>query len=484
MNLDDAREPAAPRDPLRYGPDYLPPDPAPWTTPTTSAAPSVEEPAAVPASPPPPRAASRRVRGAVAGVTAAALLLVGGGVFAGHRLWSAGPDTTTTASGPVLPGGSAGQGSGDQGSGDQGAAGQGGDGGSGGSLPGGTLPGGSLPGGLPGAGGYGSGQGGTQSQKSTATTAEGRAAVTTISPALVNITTTIGYGQAEAAGTGIVLTADGTVLTNHHVVEGATSITAEDIGNGQTYQATVVGYDSTHDVAVLQLADASGLVTATIDQDGVSIGDGVVGVGNAGGLGGSPSAAEGKVTALDRDITVSAEDGGSSEHLTGLIETDAAIQAGDSGGALVDLEGEVVGVDTAASSANSTGRGAPEGYAIPIDDALAIAGQITSGRSSSTVHVGQTAFLGVQLESGMRGYSATIDGTVVGGVVSGSAADQLGLRAGDIIVQVDGKRVDDADALGEVVRSAQVGDSITVTWYSQSGQQHSGSATLGAGPVG
>jgi S1-C subfamily serine protease len=423
------------------------------------------------------RARSRRGLGAVAGVTAAALLLVGGGAVAGHRLWSAGPDTTTTASGPVLPGGSAGQGSGDQG-----AAGQGGDSGSGGSIPGGSLPGG-LPG-SGGYGGYGADQGGSQSQKSTATTSEGQAAVATISPALVNITTTIGYGEAEAAGTGIVLTADGTVLTNHHVVEGATSITAEDVGNGQTYQATVVGYDSSHDVAVIKLADASGLATATVDQDGVAIGDGVVGVGNAGGLGGSPSAAEGKVTALDRDITVSAEDGGSAEHLTGLIETNAAIQAGDSGGALVDLKGEVVGVDTAASSANSTGRGEPEGYAIPIDDALAIAEQITSGESSSTVHVGQTAFLGVQLESGMRGYSTTIDGTVVAGVVSGSAADQIGLSAGDIIVQVDGKRVDDADALGEVVRSAQVGDSITVTWYSQSGQQHSGSATLGAGPVG
>src|SRR5215831_7652968 len=171
-----------------------------------------------------------------------------------------------------------------------------------------------------------------------------------VSPGLVDVTSTLGYAGATAAGTGIVLTSNGEVLTNNHVINGATSVKVTDIGNGKTYQATVVGYDASHDIAVLQLSGASGLTTTTGDSSTVRVGDSVVGIGNAGGKGGTPSVAAGTVTALNQSITASDEGSSSSERLSGLIETNADIQAGDSGGPLVNSHGQVIGVDTAASS--------------------------------------------------------------------------------------------------------------------------------------
>ena len=174
-----------------------------------------------------------------------------------------------------------------------------------------------------------------------------------VSPGLVDVNTVLGYEGARAAGTGIVLTSDGEILTNHHVIEGATEISVTNVGNGKTYSAEVVGYDATHDIAVLALKDASGLETAKIgDSSKVALGDRVVGIGNAGGAGGTPSYAPGKVTALDQAITATDESGADPEKLTGLIQTDANIQAGDSGGPLANASGEVVGVDTAAGTSN------------------------------------------------------------------------------------------------------------------------------------
>ena len=205
-----------------------------------------------------------------------------------------------------------------------------------------------------------------------------------VDPGLVDINTTLGYQQEEAAGTGIVLSSSGVILTNNHVIDGATTISVTDIGNGKTYSASVVGYSRTKDIAVLQLHGASGLQTATIgDSSKVSVGEGVVGIGNAGGTGGTPSAAGGTVTALNQSITASDDGDGSSEQLTGLIETNADIQAGDSGGSLVNTSGEVVGIDTAASagfSFQSSGQSSGnQGYAIPINEAITIAKQIELG---------------------------------------------------------------------------------------------------------
>lgn len=462
-----------PSDPERYGPDYLP-----WggLAPSGSAgggSTGEHLPPAAEASPA-PSTHNRTARLTVALVAAAALVV--GGIGIGYAVQDHGSAVTGTTSDQGSTPGSGSTNPGDQGSegwpgwpGSQGSQGQGSDGQ-----------------GSQGNGSQGQGaptdpwsQGSTTTQgKSQADTAEGKAATAAISPALVNITTTVSYGEGKAAGTGIVLTADGIVVTNHHVIEGATKISAYDVGNGQTYDVKVVGYDSTHDIAVLQLVDASGLTTATIDQDGVQVGDGVVGVGNAGGLGGTPSAAEGKVTALNQSITVRSDSGGTAERLSNLIQTDADIEPGDSGGALVDLQGEVVGVDVAASSNNTTGQGTPEGYAIPVQQALQIADQIRSGAASDAIHIGDTAFLGVQL-------SADTSGVQVGGVVSGSAAERLGLSRGDVITSVDGARVRSAASLSELIKSKKVGDQITLTWVdAATGKTQQGSATLGAGPVG
>src|ERR1700761_6564895 len=172
-----------------------------------------------------------------------------------------------------------------------------------------------------------------------------------VDPGLVDVKATLGDQGATSLGTGIVLTSTGEILTNNHVINGATSVSVTDIGNGQTYKATVVGYDESQDIAVLQLSGASGLTTANLgNSSSVTVGDTVTGIGNAGGKGGTPSVASGSVVALDQAITASDESSGTSENLTGLIESNADIQPGDSGGPLVNSSGQIVGVDTAASS--------------------------------------------------------------------------------------------------------------------------------------
>ena len=226
-----------------------------------------------------------------------------------------------------------------------------------------------------------------------------------VDPALVDVVSTDGYQGATSAGTGIVLSSTGEVLTNNHVVNGATSIKVTDIGNGKTYTATVVGYDASHDVAVIQLQGASGLTTASLGNSStVQTGDSVTALGNAEGKGGTPSVAPGTVTALNQSITASDELSSVSEQLTGLIETNAPIQPGDSGGSLVNSYGQVIGMDTAAGSSDqpqgqSSTATATQAYAIPINEAVSIAQQIESGTTTADVHIGATAFLGLEIGS-------------------------------------------------------------------------------------
>ncbi|MEY9851561.1 S1-C subfamily serine protease [Leifsonia sp. EB41] len=245
-----------------------------------------------------------------------------------------------------------------------------------------------------GYGGSGSGSSGSGSSSSTGSSALASATAAE-EVGVVDITSQLTYAQAESAGTGLVLTSNGEILTNNHVVEDATSITVTVVATGAQYTATVVGTDATDDIAVLQLSNASGLSTANLDTSGdAAVGDTVTGVGNAGGTGGTPSASPGTVTALDQTITTQAEQTAVSETLNGLIQTDADIQAGDSGGPLFNSSDQVIGIDTAAAQG-----GATEGYAIPIQNALTIAGEITSGQASSTVTLGYPAFLGVEVAS-------------------------------------------------------------------------------------
>jgi S1-C subfamily serine protease len=224
-----------------------------------------------------------------------------------------------------------------------------------------------------------------------------------VDPALVDVVSTDGDQGAEAAGTGIVLSPNGLILTNNHVINGATAIKVTDVGNGKTYTATVVGYDDSQDVAVLQLQGASGLTVASLGNSStVQVGDSVVALGNAGGKGGTPSVAAGQVTALNQSITASDELSGASEQLSGLIETNANIQPGDSGGSLVNSYGQVIGMDTAASSSQSGASSQStqtQAFAIPINTATSIAQQIEAGDASSTIHIGATAFLGLEIQS-------------------------------------------------------------------------------------
>ncbi|WP_033294308.1 S1C family serine protease [Amycolatopsis jejuensis] len=318
-----------------------------------------------------------------------------------------------------------------------------------------------------------------------------------VSPGIVNVNTELGYQGAAAAGTGIVLTSDGEVLTNNHVVEGATAIKVTDVGNGRTYSASVLGYDRSHDVAVLKLAGASGLATESIgDSSSVQVGDAVVGLGNAGGAGGAPVPAAGRVTALNQSITASDESSGSSEQLTGLIQVDADIQSGDSGGPLVNAQGQVIGVDTAASAGyqfNGGGRrgfgGSPDssgqqGYAIPINQAIAIAHQIVGGTGSDTVHIGKSAFLGVTVSDAGQTQNGPAAGAVIQQVVADGAAAKAGIAAGAVITALDGKSVDSATALTTLMDQHHPGDKITLTVSGPAGDQRDVTVVPAEGPVG
>jgi S1-C subfamily serine protease len=321
-----------------------------------------------------------------------------------------------------------------------------------------------------------------------------------VDPGLVDVVSTDGDEHATSAGTGIVLTSNGEVLTNNHVIEGATAIKVTDIGNGKTYTAKVVGYDATQDVAVIQLENASGLTIASLgNSSSVQTGESVVALGNAGGKGGTPSVATGTVTALNQSITASDGLSGASENLTGLIEDNVDIQPGDSGGSLVNSYGQVIGMDTAASTGYSfqapTGQGssgstsAEQAYAIPINEALSIAKQIEAGTTTTDIHIGATAFLGVQIESASQssgsgfGGQNTSAGVTIEGTLSGSAAANAGLGGGDEITALGGQSVSTAEDISQALVKYHPGEKISVTWVDQTGQSHTSTLTLASGPA-
>jgi S1-C subfamily serine protease len=271
-----------------------------------------------------------------------------------------------------------------------------------------------------------------------------------VDPAIDDINTTLPNGAA--AGTGMVLTSSGEVLTNDHVIDGALDIRLQIGGAGASHTATVLGYDAADDVALLQIDGVSGLKTVrTGDVGQLAVGDPVLALGNALGRGGAPAAASGSIVALDQTITATDNDGSNPETLTGLIQVDAPIQPGDSGGPLVDANGAVIGLDSAGSSGGSFSQAAVDGFAIPIDHALAIAHQIESRSSSANVHIGDCAILGVEIQDSSAvsnggfgfdpwnpfGRSSTGRGAVpeggaaVAGVESNGPADNAGLAAGD-----------------------------------------------------
>ncbi|GAA2237223.1 hypothetical protein GCM10010401_06690 [Rarobacter faecitabidus] len=312
---------------------------------------------------------------------------------------------------------------------------------------------------------------------------------------IVVIETDLGYSDGEAAGTGIVLTEDGLVLTNHHVVAGATSISVT-TADGATHTAELVGSDANSDVALLELTNASGLTVAETDSaPNLTAGDAVTAIGNA--LGQGLAAAPGTVTALDQTITTQDEGTVEGQELSGLIEIDADVVSGDSGGAVLDADGDVIGLTTAASS----GTRDIAGYAIDIDDALAIVDEIQAGSESGTIAIGYPAFLGIGLATdettaysngtlglgldgaGGTSLSTTSNGVEVAEVYPETAAAAAGIVSGDLITAVDGVAVASQDELSAAIGAHDPGDIVEIAWSDSSGASHNATAALTRGPV-
>ena len=286
------------------------------------------------------------------------------------------------------------------------------------------------------------------------------------------------------AGTGMVLTADGEILTNNHVVEGASSIQVTIPGHGSS-TATVVGVDPTDDVALLQLNGASGLPTIALgDSSTVQAGDPITAIGNAFGRGGQPTATTGTVAAVHRSITARDPSGTSSERLNDVIQIAADVHPGDSGGAVLNAQGQVVGIITAGPS-RSSGNGT--GFAIPINSAIGIVNEIRAGHGSSEILLGERGFMGVAVQpvdpatAAQLGLSDTA-GILVAGVQPGSPAAKVGMTAPAVLRTIDGQAVNTLDELGNAIHSKVPGEQIQVTWVDQQGQ-HTATVTLASGPA-
>jgi S1-C subfamily serine protease len=288
---------------------------------------------------------------------------------------------------------------------------------------------------------------------------------------IVDIYTTLGYQNGVAAGTGMILSRTGEVLTNNHVIRGATKFRVVDASTHRSYLATVVGYSVVRDIAVLQLAQASHLKTVRLGRSvRVHVGQRVVARGNAQGRGGLPRAARGKIVGLHRKI-VALDETGNTETLANLIATNAHVVPGDSGGPLQDSRNRVIGMVTAGSASGSAHRG----FAIPIRPALLFARLIMNGSSSAAVHVGPTAFLGVGLDD-------AAGGAVVTQILPGLAAESAGLAVGDVITSLDGATISSSADVRQAVLGLVPGTAITIGWTDRNGNAQTGSITPTSGP--
>jgi S1-C subfamily serine protease len=279
--------------------------------------------------------------------------------------------------------------------------------------------------------------------------------------------------EGRGTGTGVVLSAGGLAITNYHVVENASQVTVTVADTGEVYPATVLGRDSLHDVAVLQIEDAPALETASINREVPDRGERSAAIGNGGGQG-YLTAVTGEVTGLGESIVASSGVPDEVSRLTGLIETSADVVPGYSGGPLVDGDGQVVGITTAASQ--GTAAKEVDGYAIPVTTALDVVEQVLSGEESDTVSIGADGALGIVV-------ATERDRAVVKDVTPGSAAERLGLRTGDVVRSVDGQPVSSASELSRIVNDHNVGDVIGVEWTTTAGEELSGEATLQAAVV-
>ncbi len=347
-----------------------------------------------------------------------------------------------------------------------------------------------------------------------------------VKPGLVDITSTLKYNSETAEGTGMIISSAGLVMTNNHVIDGATLVRAtlvDPVNNSsESYAAQVVGYDATDDVALLQLVGASGLTTETFGNSSqVSLGTSVLALGNAEGQGGARPAA-GIINALNRSIQASDQGSNTTEDLNHMLQTNAQIQQGDSGGALANNAGQVIGMITAANTSTSSQIGASGGtlgFAIPINSALAIARQIASGQRSATVYIGMPGFLGVEVATSsssdpqqqaadeaqgggqeapggasscqttnqpaaVPAHIAPIAaGALILGVLCDTAAASAGMVPGDVITSVAGQLVTTPDSLTTNTARYHPNDVVSVIWVSLNGVEHTTRMMLGAGPA-
>ncbi|MGY6501459.1 MAG: S1C family serine protease [Acidimicrobiales bacterium] len=270
--------------------------------------------------------------------------------------------------------------------------------------------------------------------------------VEAVGPATVTIQTRL--GGRTGAGTGIVVTSDGEVLTNAHVVEGADSIDVRLPGEATSRSATVIGSDQASDLALLRIDGVSGLDVATLgSSSSLAVGDDVVAIGNALALRGGPTVTRGIVSALDRSLDTR------TGTMVGLVQTDASISSGNSGGPLVNAAGEVIGINTAVATSRTGSSAENIGFAIAIDQALPVIERLRAGDEA-----GEPGFLGVTIADP----TDASRGAVVATVAPGSPAEEAGIEPGDLVTAVDGVAVDGASSLVAVVGRSAPGDSVVV----------------------
>ena len=285
-----------------------------------------------------------------------------------------------------------------------------------------------------------------------------KAILAKVEPSVVDIVASSRRESGE--GTGIIISPDGYILTNAHVVSDASRVSVSTTASSKALSATVVGADEAHDVALLKVENASGLPAAELGRSSdVKVGDDVVAIGNALGLRGDPTVTRGIVSALNRTV----------ENLTGMIQTDAAINPGNSGGPLVNSAGQVIGINTAVAADGAQNIG----FAIPIDKAKALGDRLRSGQGPVP-----TAFLGVSTTETSDGSA----GALVVSLVSGGPAQRAGIAVGDLIVSFDGKPVAGADTLSGLVQARQPGDTVQVV-VERNGSSRTVSVILGTRPA-
>ena len=277
-----------------------------------------------------------------------------------------------------------------------------------------------------------------------------------------------GLSEGEATGTGVVVTSDGEILTNAHVVEGATEVRVRFAGDTEPVVAEVLAADAGNDLALLKV-NATSLTAATFAKPGsVRVGDQVVAIGYALALDGGPSVTTGIVSAMKR--TIFTESGA----LNSLIQTDAAISSGNSGGPLANMRGEVVGINTAVARGDTNSSANNIGFAISVDEVLAVLEQL---REQAAGDARAEGFLGVSLEPRTDGGV----GSIISNVQSGSPAQEAGIVTGDIVLAVDGEPVNGQAGLVAAIRDRNPGDSVSIELV-RNGERLTLTATLVARP--